>query len=264
MKWIEDQGISVSDFERKSDLSNTYLKKTEERGADITTKIADRIKEKNPTDYYKIFPEETPEMEVNESESLYKRMDENRTTASDLYLLKRLQIKNSEEPYLVPFVDIPAQAGYTKAYQHIDYIKTLKKFPILPDVDPHGAVWRYFQVDGDSMENPDAKMGEEEGIRKGDTILTSQVPREDWNQFTNLYTYVVVTDSELWIKDVDREMLIDENKWVLLSRNPSHEPFAVDVNDVKQLWVMRRHIRNRARKTRMYDLEQIKQKLKSK
>lgn len=69
------------------------------------------------------------------------------------YIETRRKQKNGSNPYLVPFVDIPAQAGYSRAYSNIDYIATLKQYPILPDVDPAGAEWRYFQVDGDSMED---------------------------------------------------------------------------------------------------------------
>lgn len=178
------------------------------------------------------------------------------------YLQKRLDKKNNGNPYLVPFVDVPAQAGYTKAYDHVDYIQTLKHYPILPDVDPHGAIWRYFQIKGDSMENPKSKDSDDPGLKDGETILCSQVPKEDWKTFSNIYTYVVVTDTDLWIKDVDREMLADEGKWVLISRNQHYKPFAVDIQDVRQLWILRRHVRNAVPKTRMYDLSAIKKQLK--
>jgi transcriptional regulator with XRE-family HTH domain len=53
--YLEKQGVSVSEFERKSGLGNSYLSKTKERGSDITTKIEERIRQNNPTDYHKIF-----------------------------------------------------------------------------------------------------------------------------------------------------------------------------------------------------------------
>jgi transcriptional regulator with XRE-family HTH domain len=169
--------------------------------------------------------------------------------------------KNSEDPYMVPYIDVPAQAGYTKAYQQRDYIATLKKYPILPNVEPAGAIWRYFEVQGDSMENPDAGPGDDDGILAGDVILASQVPKDDWGQFSNLNTYVVVTDTELLIKDVDRKMLADKNLWVLLSRNQNYKPVTLEPTEVKQLWVLRRLVRNKAKKHRMYDLEAIKNDL---
>jgi phage repressor protein C with HTH and peptisase S24 domain len=159
--------------------------------------------------------------------------------------------KLSDEPYLVPFVDIPAQAGYTKAYQQRDYIATLKKYPILPDVDPTGAVWRYFQVDGDSME-PE--------IQAGDTLLCSQVPKEDWFEIKDMHTHVVVTDDQLLIKDV--HPVEEEKEFWLLSQNPAYDAILKKAEDVRQMWVMRRHIRSRAKKHRMYNIEEIRKKLK--
>jgi phage repressor protein C with HTH and peptisase S24 domain len=166
------------------------------------------------------------------------------------YLEQRRDLKSNDDPFLVPFVDVPAQAGYTKAYQQRDYIASLKKYPILPDVDPTGAIWRYFQIEGHSMEPT---------FLPGDVILCSQVPREDWSDFKNFYTYVVVTDDNLWIKDVYRE---SEREWILLSQNA--EPFSVKVEEVKQLWVMRRHVKARAQKHNMYNMEEVRKKIKGK
>lgn len=223
--YIENQGISVSEFERKAGISNGYLNNTSKRGADVTQKILDKIREGFGEDYYLIFP-------------------------SIPFIEQRRQQKTSDEPYLVPFVDIPAQAGYSKAYQQRDYIATLKKYPILPDVDPTGAVWRYFQIEGDSME-PE--------FMSGDTILCSQVHKEDWERINNYHTHVIVTEENLWIKDVYRE---SPQQWFLLSQNASVKPIAVNIEDVRQVWVMRRHIKARAKKARMYDIDEIRKQFK--
>lgn len=166
------------------------------------------------------------------------------------YVLQRRDQKNNDDPFLVPYVDIPAQAGYKKAYNQRDYIATLKKYPILPDVDPTGAVWRYFQIEGDSME-PE--------ILSGDTILCSQVHIDDWQEIKNYHTHVIVTENELWIKDVYR---LSNKEWALLSQNKEYEPFSVNIEDVRQVWVMRRHIKARAKKSHMYNLEDIKKQLR--
>jgi transcriptional regulator with XRE-family HTH domain len=63
LKYVEDQGISLSVFERKAGLSNSYLNNTKKRGEDISAKILDKIKENLKEEYYKIFPEE-PKDEV--------------------------------------------------------------------------------------------------------------------------------------------------------------------------------------------------------
>jgi phage repressor protein C with HTH and peptisase S24 domain len=158
--------------------------------------------------------------------------------------------KTQSSVFLVPFVDIPAQAGYTKAYSDIDYIETLKHYPILPDVDPMGATWRYFQVEGDSME-PE--------IRAKDTILASLVIKEDWPDIKDFYTHVIVTESELLIKDVFKD---STKKWILLSANPDYPARSINLEEIKQVWVLRRHVKNRITKHQQYDIKQIKKTLK--
>lgn len=201
----------------------------------------------------------------DENQNEKNKMD-NMSVESETFLEKRRKKKNADNPYLVPFVDVPAQAGYKKAYDHIDYIQTLKHYPILPNVDPHGATWRYFQVEGDSMENP-RKSGDEivdPGLKDNDVILASLVIKDDWETFSNLYTYVVVTNDILTIKDVDREMFKEHKKWVLISRNPIYEPMLIDIKDVKQLWLFRRRVSNTLPKAYMYNLDAIKKKLQTK
>jgi phage repressor protein C with HTH and peptisase S24 domain len=166
------------------------------------------------------------------------------------FILQRQKQKLSDEPYLVPYVDIPAQAGYSKAYQQRDYIASLKRYPILPDVDPTGAIWRYFQIEGRSME-PE--------FRDGDIILCSQVNSEDWQDVKNYHTHVIVTEEELLIKDVYRD---NTKEWILLSQNEETGPRLIRVEEIKQVWVMRRHIKARAKKARMYDMNEIRKQLK--
>jgi hypothetical protein len=60
IKYIENQGIALSDFERKSGLGNTYFTNTKKREADLSYKALMKIKENQPEHYYKIFPEEKP------------------------------------------------------------------------------------------------------------------------------------------------------------------------------------------------------------
>ncbi|RYY50461.1 MAG: S24 family peptidase [Chitinophagaceae bacterium] len=177
-------------------------------------------------------------------------LEDNIVSEPESYLVTRRDLKNKSSEYLVPFVDVSAQAGYSKAYSNIDYIGTLKLYPILPDVDPTGGTWRYFQVDGDSME-PE--------IKKGDTLLCSLVLKEDWSMIRDMYTHVVVTDEDLLIKDV---LKLNDDEWALLSQNPEVEPKKVQIQDVRQLWVVRRHIKNRLQKSRLYDIEAIKKQLK--
>lgn len=58
LKYLENEGISLSRFEQKSGLGASYLSKTRDRGVDISNKVLEIIKNKNPVDYFKIFPNE--------------------------------------------------------------------------------------------------------------------------------------------------------------------------------------------------------------
>lgn len=242
------KGLSVEEFAAKHNLNKANLYKWE-----TGTKPSD------PEDFIKL-------ENILKLESVPHETDNQNQNGGPNYLKKRLNLKNTENPFLVPFVDVPAQAGYTKAYDQIDYIHTLQHYPILPNVDPHGGVWRYFQVEGDSMENPKKKPDDvvDPGLKDKDVILTSLVIKDDWTTFSNLYTYVVVTNDILTIKDVDREMFKEHGKWVLIPRNPIYEPTLIDIKDVKQLWLFRRRVTNTLPKAQMYNLEAIKKKLLSK
>lgn len=80
---------------------------------------------------------------------------------------QRLQEKNTTTPFLVPLVGIKAQAGYVKGFEQVDYIETLEQYSLPPGVNPMGAVWRYFEVDGESMEPT---------FNSGDVVLATMVP----------------------------------------------------------------------------------------
>lgn len=58
LTYIGNQSITEAEFERKSGISNGYLRNTQKRGADVTEKILEKVKKSNPGDYYNIFIEE--------------------------------------------------------------------------------------------------------------------------------------------------------------------------------------------------------------
>jgi hypothetical protein len=50
---------------------------------------------------------------------------------------------------------------------------------------------------------------------------------------------------------------------ILLSQNETVDPFPIKVEEIKQVWVMRRHVKSRVKKARMYDIEAVKKQLSS-
>ena len=150
------------------------------------------------------------------------------------YHLQRRVQKNEPVPFMAPLVGIRAQAGYVKGYEHADYLDTLEKYSLPPGVNPTGAVWSYFEVDGDSMEPT---------FYAGDILLASMVPHEDWKELKNFYVYVILTSQQLMVKRIFRK---SEEEWLLLSDNEELYPqVTLPVSDIRQVWVFRRHIRSR-------------------
>lgn len=150
------------------------------------------------------------------------------------YHLQRREQKNEPAPFLVPLVGIKAQAGYVKGYEQVDYMESLEQYSLPPGVNPTGAIWRYFEVDGDSMEPT---------LLAGDIILASMLPHEDWNEIRNQSVYVLLTDEQLLVKRVCRNTA---NEWILISDNEeAYPPVPIDVSRIRQVWMFRRHIRSR-------------------
>ena len=151
------------------------------------------------------------------------------------YLSSRFQIKQQNLPYLVPLIPFKAQAGYLRAFDQVEFLDTLEKYALPPGVDPRGAEWRYFEVQGDSMEPT---------FFSGDIILGSMVPLEDWQQLRNFYIYVIVTHESLLIKRIFRKTM---DEWVLISDNEKkYDQQLIDARIIRELWVFRRHIQAKA------------------
>lgn len=229
---MDELGIKVPDLSKQTNIPKDRIYKWYDKKRPVNPKSAD---------------EKILQKWLNSSATNVEQVP--REELGPTYLEQRRYDKLTDEPYMVSYVDIPALAGYSAGYNSTDFIASLKVYPILPDVDPTGAIWRYFQVKGESME-PE--------FREGDLLLCSQVPKEDWSDFKNYHTYVVVTDEGPFIKDVYRD---SPSTWILISQNEEFEPKAVHVADVKELWVMRRHVKPRANKRKMYDIDQIRKKL---
>lgn len=161
------------------------------------------------------------------------------------YLNKRRAIKNATTIHTAPLVHTKARAGYIKGYHDNDFLETLDRFGLPPGVSPIGAIWRWFEVEGDSMEP---------NIYSGDIVLGSQIPQEDWANIRNWHTYFIVTDNDIFIKRVYPE---SASQWILVSDNEAHPAQRMDVSEVKELWVFRRHIKKAVPMLRKFDLDKI-------
>jgi phage repressor protein C with HTH and peptisase S24 domain len=148
------------------------------------------------------------------------------------YVHQRWEQKNIPSQFLVPLVGIKVQAGYVKGFEETDFMETLEKYSLPPGVNPTGAVWRYFEIDGDSMEPT---------FTSGDVVLATMVPHVDWQDVKDFCVYVILTGDQLLIKRIYKK---SEREWVLVSDNEEVAPqVLLNGEDVKQLWLLRRHIR---------------------
>jgi phage repressor protein C with HTH and peptisase S24 domain len=160
------------------------------------------------------------------------------------YLTTRRNFKTMSQPYLVPMVPFKAQAGYVRAFDQVEFLDTLEKYALPPGVDPRGAVWRYFEVEGDSMEPT---------FNSGDVVLGSMVPREDWTQLRNFYIYVIVTHEALLLKRIYMKSM---DEWVMISDNEKlYDQQLIKVGNIRELWVFRRHIVNKAPVPKMFEIK---------
>lgn len=155
----------------------------------------------------------------------------------------RLNEINNKHIHLVPLVGVKAQAGYIKGFEQVDYLDTLEQYSLPPGVNPIGAVWRYFEIDGDSMEPT---------LSPGDVVLATLVPVEDWNDTKNFFVYVIHTADQLLIKRLYNK---STEEWVMVSDNEEEAPqVTIKKTDVKEIWFLRRHIRARVPQPREFKI----------
>jgi phage repressor protein C with HTH and peptisase S24 domain len=143
------------------------------------------------------------------------------------YHEKRRKHKNIPEVFMVPLVGIKAQAGYIKGFEQVDYMDTLDQYSLPPGVNPIGAVWRYFEIDGESMEPT---------LYAGDVVLATMVPVEDWNDTKDFCVYVIHTADQLLVKRLYNK---SDSEWVLISDNEEVAPqHLIKKEDVKEIWLI--------------------------
>lgn len=162
------------------------------------------------------------------------------------YLVSRrhTKIKHSA-PLMVPFIPIKAQAGYAKALDHQLFADNLEHYALPPGINPNGAIWRYWEIEGDSMEDT---------FSSGDIILTSQVNQLDWEEnLKDFYVYVIVTDDQVLCKRIAYK---SNSQLVLISDNEElYEQMLLDIENLRELWIYRRTFSSKAKPPRRFKIK---------
>ena len=220
-------GLSQADFAHRLGITREVVNKMEKGRMNISKRTAVRLQ--------KFLQEHPLNVSGGDVNILGKSSLQPEKKKPGLpYQQQRLQEKNTPAPYLVPLVGIKAQAGYVKGFEQVDYMETLEQYSLPPGINPIGAVWRYFEVDGESMEPT---------LSSRDIVLATMLPHEDWQDVKNFYVYIILTADQLLIKRVYKK---NEKEWVLISDNEEVAPQVVlPVDEIKQVWFFRRQIRSR-------------------
>lgn len=225
MEIRELSGMSQTEFAKELDITRELVNKIESGKMKVSKRTAERVRQ---------FVEEHQSGDYSQDVNILGRatLSSRRSATPQPYYLSRRDQKTEEHEFLVPLVPIKAQAGYVKGYEQVDFVDSLEKYSLPPGVNPTGAVWRYFEIDGDSMEPT---------LSAGDVVLATMVPHEDWNDIKDFCVYMIHTADQLLIKRLYRK---SETEWVMISDNEEAYPqVLLKVEQVKQLWQFRRQIR---------------------
>ena len=221
-------GFSQTDFAKRLDISREVVNKMESGKMKVSKRTASRLQ--------KLLQEHPIGVNMGDVNILGKSSQAGEKRPKGISFQKQLlQDKNTSTAYMVPLVAIKAQAGYVKGFEQVDFMDTLDQYSLPPGVNPIGAVWRYFEIDGDSMEPT---------LSSGDVVLATMVPHEDWNDIKNFCVYIILTADQLFVKRLYKK---SADEWVLISDNEEVAPQKLlNKEEIKQLWMMRRHIRSKA------------------
>ena len=217
--------LNQSEFAKALGISREYVNKMENGKCEVKKKLAARLQQ---------FIQEQQGGDFLPDVELLGMAHPAPPKANIPYYEQLREKKQEKEPLQVLLVAQKAQAGYAKGYEHVDYLDALEKYALPPGVNGTGAVWSYFEVDGDSMEPT---------FFAGDMVLASMLPHEDWNDIKDFCVYVILAGDRLVLKRVYRK---SPDMWVLISDNEEQYPQQLlPVHSIKQVWTFRRHIRSK-------------------
>lgn len=128
------------------------------------------------------------------------------------------------------YVPIAAQAGYSRNFTDPVFINQLDRLYI-PGLPYKGDNYRYFDVEGDSMEP---------GLQEGMQVIGELVPQEFWKDASDYYIHVIVLENRICIKRIFKK---NSTHWVLISDNEDLYPQELlPLESVKEVWHVKRKL----------------------
>lgn len=175
--------------------------------------------------------------------------------------LRVLSIVTSEDGATERIVHVPkpAQAGYAGQLSDPMFVSELPSYT-LPNLRHQPGTYRSFDVAGDSMEPT---------LFDGEQIVCSFLEPNFWtNSIKDNHVYVIVTQDDVLVKRV-QNCIDNENILRLISDNPFYEPYEIQPQEIKEVWLVQSKIssflpsNNRGRNVHENDLQQLQDTLKS-
>lgn len=122
----------------------------------------------------------------------------------------------------VELVTQKASAGYLSGYQDVEFVKDLPKIsmPVLPK----NKTYRAFEIQGDSMLP----------VQPGSIIFGEYL--EGVSSIKNGKLYILITRQDGIVFKRVFNFAEDDAKLLLVSDNRHYEPYALDVNEVLEIW----------------------------
>ena len=169
---------------------------------------------------------------------LWNQAQEGETEETEWENIRKKKLFISEPKGIIA-VPIKAQANYSKHFNDVVFQNQLERIYI-PNSPYDGDNFRYFQIEGDSMEYLDEQTGRPAGLEHGAWIIGEKVPPEDWSHnLRKYYVYIIVTDSRITIKRV----LQDNHKEIVLhADNELYGQERISLDKIKEIWIFRRKL----------------------
>lgn len=203
IKYLEYKGIRKSEFYLSTGLSNGFLDKTNNIGADKLEIIISKY----------------PDINLGWVISGKGEMILKPGLSDQIRILPIVTDKKNKEN--IVFVPVKAIAGYLNGYQDPEFIKELPSFSLVGFTN---GTYRAFEVSGDSM-HP---------VIRDKSIVVGQYLENFFETKKDRY-YVIKTKTELVVKSIINE-LKKTGDIILVSKNAYFEPYILPAHDIEEIW----------------------------
>lgn len=187
----------------------------------------------------------------NYSGSSPKVSSDSNSSITEVERIRKSKIFDSNQKGVIA-VPIKAQANYSRHFDNVVFQNQLERIYI-PNSPYDGNDFRYFQVEGDSMEYVDERTGMVSGISDGSWVIAERIPKEDWSEnLRKFYVYVIVTDSRITIKRILQD---NPHEIVLHADNEIYGQERISLDEINEIWMFKRKLDWNAPPPRRIDIK---------